>query len=156
MHGWCGGECGCQQFVMSAVWAASELTQPQPTHIRTTYTPTSASTYDQEEVKSKERERDMFPSARQMVFVRQPYDVDLGESPFQSTHTHMYTLARTHARAHAHAHTHTNTHIHSHVNICGDSSRRQRSKSEPHLLLDLPHTHARIQLFYPGSKPNLA
>lgn len=109
MHGWCGGECGCQQFVMSAVWAASELTQPQPTHIHTTYTPTSASTYDQEEVKSKERERDMFPSARQMVFVRQPYDVDLGESPFQSTHTHMYTLARmrTCTRTHSYKHAHT-------------------------------------------------
>lgn len=76
------------------------------------------------------------------------------ENPHSSPHTHICT--HSHARAHAHAHTHTNTHIHSHVNICGDSSRRQRSKSEPHLLLDLPHTHARIQLFYPGSKPNLA
>lgn len=109
MHGWCGGECGCQQFVMSAVWAASELTQPQPTHIHTTYTPTSACTYDQEEVKSKERERDMFPSARQMVFVRQPYDVDLGESPFQSTHTHMYTLAHTCTRTRTHSYKHAHT-----------------------------------------------
>lgn len=38
-------------------------------------------------------------------------------------------------------HTLSNAHIHSHVNICGDSRRRQTSRSEPHLLLDLPHTH---------------
>ncbi len=43
----------------------------------------------------------MFPSARQMVFVRLPSDVDLGESPSQYTHTHMCT--------HTHTHTHTQT-----------------------------------------------
>ena len=77
-----------------------------------------------------------------MVFVRQPSDVDLGESPSQGTHTHTCTC--THACAHTQVHTHTNTHIHSHVNICGDSSRRRSSRSEPHLLLDLPHTQTHM------------
>lgn len=90
----------------------------------------------------------MIPSVRRMVSVRQPSDVDLGESPSQSTHTRTRTCAYTH--------THTNAHIHSDVNICGDSSSRRRPRSEPHLLPDLPHTHAWINLFYPGPKPNLA
>lgn len=95
--------------------------------------------------RGRRRRRDMFPSATQMVFVREPSDVDLGESPSQSTHsqaqTHTYTYSK-----------HTQTH--SRVNTCGDSSHRQSSRSEPHLLLDLPHTHA--ELLNPGSKPNLA
>lgn len=133
MHGFCGGECGCQQFVMSAVWAASELTKPQPAHTHT-HTCTGHTLQPAHLIRKrrKERHRDMFPSARQMVFVRQPSDVDLGESPSQS---HTYTLR------HMHIYTHTNTHIRSHVNICGDSNHRQSSRSEPHLLLDLPHTH---------------
>lgn len=110
MHGWCGGECGCQQFVMSAVWAASELTQPQPTHIHTTYTPTSASTYDQEEVKSKERERDMFPSARQMVLLDNLMML-IWENPHSSPRTHICTHSharmRTCTRTHSYKHAHT-------------------------------------------------
>ncbi len=69
---------------------AHEL-QPQPAHM----------IRKRRKNEGRGRERDMFPSVRQMVFVRQPSDVDLGESPFQYTHTHTQT--------HTHTHTHTHT-----------------------------------------------
>lgn len=81
----------------------------------------------------EERERDMFPSARQMFFVIQPSDVDFWRIPIP-VHTH----------THAHTYTHIHARVHSHVNICGDSSHWRSSRSEPHLLLDLPHTHTTL------------
>lgn len=124
----------CHVCCLSCFWVDSTTARKHTqTHMQTgtqadTQAPTSASTCDQEREREQERET-CFHLQDKCFLLYNLLMLIFGEYPSQSTH------ARTRIHAHLHAR------INSHVNICGDRSRRQSSRTEPHLLLDLPHTH---------------
>lgn len=124
---------------MSAVWATSELPQARPPqrHSPTNTLPLLSRLHIWSE-RGRKWGRETSFHLRDKWFLLDILLMLIWENPHPSHHTHLLICTK---------HTRIHTHFQSHVNKCGDSRRRHCSRSEPHLLPDLPRTHAQTHSY---------